>query len=357
MSIAEQITRLQGAKDGLKTALEGKAVTVPADAKLDAYPQLVKSIDTGEYARPASWIQLPDISNSQKETIVMLFHIAPTGTNEIAFNFETYEEPFTTFQIDWGDGTIENTDTTEHMGNGYGIWHSYDYASLDAPVVENGEKEVIVRIENIGAVAYKGDFSLNNSVSVHTVDGKSKTIYNETEMLKDMKVYCPPSNVDFGVVLNYALGLVSFDVWNNYAVKINGGHSLRSAKLFGENINNVTFSSCYNLGKLQLPENQFLTFTIGNAPIEQLEIDASGLTTISLVGLTNLRKLKLNGCQKAFSLSYPKMDRAAFLELFESLGTVTESTRIRFTGSSVARSLSDEDKAIATDKGWALMFT
>lgn len=47
MSIASEITRLQTAKADLKTAIEGKGVTVPSSAKLDAYPALVESIQQG----------------------------------------------------------------------------------------------------------------------------------------------------------------------------------------------------------------------------------------------------------------------------------------------------------------------
>ena len=47
MSIANEITRLTNAKAGIKTALEGKGVTVPADAKIDAYGNLVEGIEVG----------------------------------------------------------------------------------------------------------------------------------------------------------------------------------------------------------------------------------------------------------------------------------------------------------------------
>ena len=47
MSITSEITRLQTAKANLKTAIEGKGVTVPSSAKLDAYPALVESIQQG----------------------------------------------------------------------------------------------------------------------------------------------------------------------------------------------------------------------------------------------------------------------------------------------------------------------
>jgi len=47
MSIASEITRLQGAKAALKTAIETKGVTVSSSAKLDDYAELVGSIQTG----------------------------------------------------------------------------------------------------------------------------------------------------------------------------------------------------------------------------------------------------------------------------------------------------------------------
>lgn len=47
MSVASEITRLQNAKADLKTAIEGKGVTVPSNTKLDGYADLVDSISGG----------------------------------------------------------------------------------------------------------------------------------------------------------------------------------------------------------------------------------------------------------------------------------------------------------------------
>lgn len=44
MSIASEITRLQNAKDALKSTIENKGVTVPSSTKLDGYASLVNSI-------------------------------------------------------------------------------------------------------------------------------------------------------------------------------------------------------------------------------------------------------------------------------------------------------------------------
>ncbi len=47
MSVQSEITRLQNAKTALKTAIEGKGVTVPSSTKLDGYAGLVDSIEAG----------------------------------------------------------------------------------------------------------------------------------------------------------------------------------------------------------------------------------------------------------------------------------------------------------------------
>lgn len=47
MSVQSQINRLQNAKTALKTAIEGKGVTVPSSTKLDGYADLVDSIEAG----------------------------------------------------------------------------------------------------------------------------------------------------------------------------------------------------------------------------------------------------------------------------------------------------------------------
>lgn len=47
MSIASEITRLQTAKVALKTAIEGKGVTVPSATLLDGYADLVDDIPSG----------------------------------------------------------------------------------------------------------------------------------------------------------------------------------------------------------------------------------------------------------------------------------------------------------------------
>lgn len=47
MSIADDLTRIQGAKADLRTSIQAKGVTVPASAKIDDYPDYVDAIQQG----------------------------------------------------------------------------------------------------------------------------------------------------------------------------------------------------------------------------------------------------------------------------------------------------------------------
>ena len=56
MSIKTEITRLQNAKASIKTAIEGKGVTVPDGTKLDGMAALVDSISSGGGSSSETWV-------------------------------------------------------------------------------------------------------------------------------------------------------------------------------------------------------------------------------------------------------------------------------------------------------------
>lgn len=97
MAISDEITRLSSAKSAIKTAIEGKGVTVPSSTKLDGYASLISSIPSG--GLPA-WLKDGDthlwieILNSYQ--LEQQIRIRMIGT------------------IDWGDGTTESISVTTY---------------------------------------------------------------------------------------------------------------------------------------------------------------------------------------------------------------------------------------------------
>lgn len=62
MSITDQITRLQTAKNDIKTSIQNKGVTVADDAKIDTYSALIDSIQAGS-SEPTTEYVNPDFYN------------------------------------------------------------------------------------------------------------------------------------------------------------------------------------------------------------------------------------------------------------------------------------------------------
>ena len=66
MSVADELTRIQGAKADLKTAIESKGVTVPSSALIDDYPDYVDAIQQGS----APSLQSKSVSPSTSQQTV-----------------------------------------------------------------------------------------------------------------------------------------------------------------------------------------------------------------------------------------------------------------------------------------------
>lgn len=86
MSIASEITRLQTAKADLKTAIEGKGVTVPSSAKLDAYPALVESIQQGGGGGGSSLASIDVIGLGDTITLAEVFFKSSSGQSWVPLN-------------------------------------------------------------------------------------------------------------------------------------------------------------------------------------------------------------------------------------------------------------------------------
>ena len=71
MSIASEISRIQTAKADIKAAIESKGVTVPSDAKIDAYAPLIQAIGGGGSVIKFVEIDLTDESTSSSSPYVI----------------------------------------------------------------------------------------------------------------------------------------------------------------------------------------------------------------------------------------------------------------------------------------------
>lgn len=138
-----------------------------------------------------------------------------------------------------------------------------------------------------------------------------------------------------------------------------------------QNLSNA-FTNVYSLPKL--PQIDFtnatnMTSFLTNAESLQdtvLDVSAAtGLTRIGcygsaehfMAGFKGLRvsnQAPFTGTSSQINVSYTGMDRTALVQLFNDLPTVSDGQVINITGCTGSPDLTDDDKAIATEKGWSI---
>ena len=133
------------------------------------------------------------------------------------------------------------------------------------------------------------------------------------------------------------------------------------------------FSGCSKLKELPKglkfnSATNMTNFLLNNASLQNTVLDVSAATGLAKIGcygdsshfMTGFKGLRVSssapfsGTSPQINISYTGMDRNAIVTLFNDLPTVTDGQIINITGCTGSESLSEDDVAIATDKGWTV---
>ena len=118
-----------------------------------------------------------------------------------------------------------------------------------------------------------------------------------------------------------------------------------------------TFNYCNQLKTLPLMDlTQCTRFSItGCNSLESIPAyDLSNITSINLSSLYKLAEFHATGMKVSFNISSStQFTREALVEILNNLATVTTATTLTMGATNLAK-LTDEDIAIATNKGWTL---
>ena len=103
MSIATEITRLQSAKSAIKTAIEGKGVTVPSGTLLDGMAALIESIDAGGgvdgFQTVSGRITLSEDTTTLDISMFLGFTPLPSKAWSFSFFTDNDDSPYTRYQV------------------------------------------------------------------------------------------------------------------------------------------------------------------------------------------------------------------------------------------------------------------
>lgn len=118
-----------------------------------------------------------------------------------------------------------------------------------------------------------------------------------------------------------------------------------------------TFNYCSKLKTLPLMDVtrcQYFTIISCNALESIPAYDLSNVTSINISGLYALKEFHATGMKVSFSISSStKFTQEALVEILNNLATVTTTQTLTMGATNLAK-LTDEDKLIATNKGWTL---
>ena len=121
------------------------------------------------------------------------------------------------------------------------------------------------------------------------------------------------------------------------------------------------FHGCTNLTTIPLLNTSNVTqmgsmFFNCTSLITVPELDVSKVTFFGnmFYNCTNLKSILMTGMKESFDISASKkFERTDLVTILNNLGTVTSTKRLTMGATNIGK-LTDEDKAIATNKGWTL---
>lgn len=197
MSIASEITRLQGAKAAIKSAIEAKGVTVPSSVKLDVYDDYVTQIDGG-----GGGIQEKDVNFRDYDGTIVASYTAAEFANLASLPNNPSHEGLTAQGWNW---TLADAKTFVAAHGGLEIGQMY--------VTDDGKTRLYLDLPHPGTVrvycGLNGDDTGEGSNVIDWGDGTTSTPGSrqdhtyETAGKKMITLECKTSRtLAFGIVNN-----------------------------------------------------------------------------------------------------------------------------------------------------------
>lgn len=271
MSIQEQITRLESAKAGIKTAIENKGVTVSADSKLDTYPNYISQIETGGGTGGKVQPAMIRFNSLPNET----FDLTALDTSKMTSFSQMFQYCSNLKSINLSSLNVSKISN---------LYSMFDYCtsleSIDMSVFNNGAVTSLRATFNNCPLLDKTNIIMFDTTNVTNMNGT----FNYAETRTSLPTLNADSAVDVNSFCSSNSELQDFDG----LVNLGKGYSTSSA----ENNNNYKFN---------LEQSKKLTETsLINILNNLYDIATKGVTAQQcVIGSTNIAKLTSEEGQQA----------------------------------------------------------
>lgn len=368
-TIAEEIQRIKQAKSGIKASIINKGVAVDDAATLDAYPALIDSIQTGG-GTGQSTLQEKTISIAANTTTEIVPDNGYDGMTKVTVTTKVKPAIY--------DGTRLALSTFSTIPD-------YDYSQIqNADYLFNGCNYLTKlgrRLDCRNMVIGTGMFmSCHNLQFVTNMTPSSVLVLqflaNTGNMTKMDKMFAYCTNL-IGVSSSKKMGSLQTDACTTMRSMFYADKMLSVVPMF-TSTSNVTdmgfmfwgcndfdaFNCDYDMSKVTDIEGMFTNSTITSFTRNNVPLDFSSVTnaTDAFKGCTNLTTLAgFTDLKASLSLSDCPLTVESINNVINEMydftgnGLIPEEGQGTLTlGPNNLAKLSDEEKAVATNKGWTL---
>jgi len=195
------------------------------------------------------------------------------------------------------------------------------------------------------------------------------TMFLNCYSLQSVPLFNTSSVTNMGGMFNFCNSLQSVPLFNTANVTLMfdmfvSCNSLQSVPLF--NTSSVTnmgnmFRGCVSLQTVPLFNTASVTNmnTIFHTCISLVSVPSFNTQSVTLLAdpfnsCNSLASAAFSGTKVSHTFSFCKLGRAAIVDIFTNLGTANSGAYISIFGTHGAADLTDEDRLIATNKGWEI---
>ena len=297
MSIQTELTRITNAKTAIKTAIEGKGVTVPDGTMLDGMAALIAGIESGGGGGGASYpVCLKDVNFYDYDgTLIASYTIAEAQALTALPDGPTHDG--LTFQ-GW-NWTLEKVKALTRPMNVGAMY-----------ITDDGKTRLNIRVWDKARATVPLYFyqDVANGVSIDWGDGSAPETNSNTGWVSSAHTYAEAGEYTISIAIYDGC---SFDFGNDtssYSVMGSTGDNgrvycnmLQSVHI-GEGVTSIgkyAFNSCFSLSSITIPGN--VTSIADNA-----FNSCFSLSSITIpYSVTSIAKLAFNSCQSLSSITIP----------------------------------------------------
>ena len=333
MTIADQITRLNNAKAAIKNSIENKGVAVSNTAKLDEYAALIDSIKVGSGGSGGDeddWLKIR--TNNYSNFGYLFYRCYATSLDVNTFDTSKatgmeymFYSCFNLTSLYVSSFNTSNVGSMEKM-----FWNCRKLTSLDLSNFNTAKvtdmSSMFYACESLTSL----DVSNFDTAKVTDMSSMFYACYDLIEL--NLSSFDTSAVTKMGDMFYNCAALTSLDVSSFNTSKVTDMSSM--------------FSGCTSLTSLDLSNFDASKVT------SSTNLRIFGTTANNMPQLTDFKAPKNMGANLDFS-PCPNLTHDSLMSIINNLAKVT-STKKLVLGSTNLAKLSDEDKAIATNRGWTL---